>query len=135
MRIFVDTSAFFALLDGDDGNHRRAKAAWGELLEPGNVLVTSNYVLVECFALMQHRLGMEAVKGFQDDILPLINVEWVDPAIHRAAVSAMLAALRRRLSLVDCSSFEIMRNAGIKEVFAFDPHFKEQGFSPLPLKD
>jgi predicted nucleic acid-binding protein len=78
---------------------------------------------------------MAAVNGFQEYILPLMNVEWVAPEVHRAAVSAVLAASRRKLSLVDCASFEIMRNAGIKKVFAFDPHFKEQGFSPVPLKD
>lgn len=52
MRIFVDTSAFFALLDRDDANHKKA-----------------NYILVESFALIQHRLGMDAVMGLQEDLL------------------------------------------------------------------
>ena len=29
---------------------------------------------------------------------------------------------------VDCISFEIMRNSGIKTIFTFDSHFEEQGF-------
>ncbi len=29
MSTFVDTSALLAVLDGDDQNHGRAKAAWG----------------------------------------------------------------------------------------------------------
>jgi predicted nucleic acid-binding protein len=45
-----------------------------------------------------------------------------------SAISALLAAGRRKLSLVDCTSFEIMRSLGIKTVFAFDSHFVEQGF-------
>lgn len=129
MRIFVDTSAFFALLDRDDTNHKKAKSVWNDALNPENILVTSNYILVESFALIQNRLGMEAVSGFQEDVLPVINVEWVNSGVHKSGVSAMLAALRRKLSLVDCTSFEIMRNSGIKTVFAFDPHFKEQGFN------
>ena len=32
MRIFVDTSAFFALLDRDDANHKKAKAVWNKVL-------------------------------------------------------------------------------------------------------
>ncbi|MBM2834194.1 MAG: hypothetical protein HW406_1355 [Candidatus Brocadiaceae bacterium] len=30
MRIFVDTSAFFALLDRDDANHKKAKEVWNK---------------------------------------------------------------------------------------------------------
>jgi predicted nucleic acid-binding protein len=72
---------------------------------------------------------MEAARGFQEDVLPLINIEFVDPGIHRSGVSALLSSSRRHLSLVDCASFEIMRTSGIKAVFAFDPHFKGQGFA------
>ncbi len=132
MRIFVDTSAFFALLDRDDGNHRKARTAWDTILGPDNVLVTTNYVLIECFALLQSRLGIEAARGFQEDIVPLLNVEWADAAVHKTGVGALLATGRRKLSLVDCVSFEIMRHMGIKTVFSFDHHFQEQGFHRIP---
>ena len=131
MRVFIDTSAFYALLDRDDESHRKAKNAWTALLKNGNTLVTNNYVLVETVALIQHRLGIEAVRGFQNDILPLIHVEFVDAESHRSGVSALLSASRRNLSLVDCISFEMMRTSGIRAAFAFDPHFKEQGFHLL----
>jgi len=132
MRIFTDTSAFYALLDRDDANHRRAKTTWADLLDAENTLVTSNYILVESFALLQNRLGIGAVRGLQGDILPLINIDFVTSEVHRSAVAALLSASRRGLSLVDCASFEVMRASGIKTSFTFDPHFKEQGFTILP---
>jgi len=132
MRIFVDTSGFFALLDRDDANHKKARKIWSDVLNPENTLITSNYVIVESFALIQHRLGLEALRGFHEDMLPLINIEWIDAEIHKSGVSALLAASRRKLSLVDCVSFETMRTLGIKTVFAFDPHFAEQGFKCIP---
>jgi predicted nucleic acid-binding protein len=132
MRVFIDTSAFYALLDRDDESHRKAKNSWADLLKNDDNLVTNNYVLVETFALIQHRLGMDAVRGFQNDILPLVNIEFVVPELHRSGVSALLSASRRNLSLVDCVSFEMMRTLEIKMAFAFDPHFKEQGFNTLP---
>jgi predicted nucleic acid-binding protein len=132
MRVFIDTSAFYALLDRDDENHRKAKNAWADLLKNDDTLVTNNYVLVETFALIQHRLGVDAVRGFQNDILPLVNIEFVVPELHRSGVSGLLAASRRNLSLVDCVSFEMMRTLEVKMAFAFDPHFKEQGFNTLP---
>jgi predicted nucleic acid-binding protein len=132
MRVFIDTSAFYALLDRDDESHRKAKNSWADLLKNDDILVTNNYVLVETFALIQHRLGMDAVRGFQNDLLPLVNIEFVVPELHRSGVSALLSASRRNLSLVDCVSFEMMRTLEIKMAFAFDPHFKEQGFNTLP---
>lgn len=134
MRLFIDTSAFYALLDRDDQNHLRAKGVWPEILNAENTLVTSNYILVESFALVQNRLGIEAVRGFNEDILPLINVEFVAVETHRSAVSALLSASRRNLSLVDCVSFEVMRSSGIRTAFTFDPHFKEHGFIPIPRR-
>ena len=128
MKTFVDTSAFFAILDRDDANHLKAKHTWSRLLQDGSILVTSNYVLVETFALLQNRLGLAAVRAFQEDLLPLINVEFVTPGIHRSGIAALLLASKRNLSLVDCVSFEIMRTLGIRNAFAFDAHFKQQGF-------
>lgn len=130
--VFIDTSAFLALLDGDDAGHRRTRHAWSDLLDSGRMLVTSNYILVETFALVQNRLGMEAVRVFQEDIVPLLDIRPVDAPSHAAAVSALLAAGRKRLSLVDCSSFEIMRRGGIRTAFTLDRHFREQGFECVP---
>ncbi len=132
MSVFVDTSAFFAVLDADDENHDAAKQMWEDLLKQEVVLVCSNYVLVETLALVQRRLGIPAVRAFQEDVIPVLNVEWVDESLHQAGIASVLAAARKKLSLVDCVSFEIMRRLGIKTAFAFDHHFEEQGFDCLP---
>jgi predicted nucleic acid-binding protein len=127
--IFVDTSAFYALLDADDQNYAQASEIWRDMVEAEEDLVTTNYVLVETFALIQNRLGLEAVRQFQDDVVPVLTVEFVTQEIHRLGIAAVLAASRRNLSLVDCISFEVMRDMGIKSAFAFDDHFRQYGFS------
>lgn len=131
MNVFVDTSAFLAVLDADDLEHEKARDTWRGLITNEQIMTCSNYVLVETFALVQHRFGIEAVRTFQEDIYPLLHVAWVDPTDHRAGVAAVLAASRRRLSLVDCVSFEVMRRLGVQKVFCFDPHFEEQGFESV----
>ena len=132
MTVFIDTSALYALLDRSDANHRSAVNAWVDFLKSDERLITSNYVLVESFALTQGRLGIAAVRLLDEDIMPVINVNFVGREMHRSGISAVLSAGRRNLSLVDCVSFEIMRTLGIKTAFTFDPHFKEQGFTILP---
>ncbi len=132
MSIFVDTAAFLAVLNANDRFHPLARQTWGEILSSDQFLLSSNYILIETTALLQHRFGVEAVRLFESDILPVVEITWVDKAIHKQAMSALLAANRRNLSLVDCTSFEIMRETGLDTVFTFDPHFREQGFKVIP---
>jgi|DewCreStandDraft_5_1066085.scaffolds.fasta_scaffold00201_85 predicted nucleic acid-binding protein len=128
MRVFVDTSAFLAVVNRDDRHHAQAREIWEHLIHEEVVLICTNYIIVETLALIQHRFGMALVKAFQDDVVPILQIEWVDRALHQAGVAALLTANRRQLSLVDCISFATIRNLGIPAVFAFDPHFVEQGF-------
>ena len=132
MSIFMDTSGFIAVLDTDDAYHARAAKTWMDILTSEETLVTTNYVLVETCALVQNRLGMKAIKLFQEDIVPVLRIEWIDKVVHRAAMGVMLAADRKKLSLVDCVSFETMRLLGVTTAFTLDKHFKEQGFICLP---
>ncbi len=132
MRIFVDTSAFLAIIDGDDRFHPLALRFWEQQLSGSAVLLTSNYVVLETTALIQNRLGLEAVSVFHEEMLPVIYQEWINPDLYQKAVMALLAARRRDVSLVDYTSFVLMRHLGIRTAFTFDRHFAEQGFETLP---
>jgi len=127
---FVDTSALYALLVRDDPNHGAASGALGGLRERGP-LVTHSYVVVETAALVQHRFGVSAVRSLVDLLGP-IEIVWVNEETHRSAIAALLAAPRRRVSLVDRVSFQVMRDRGIREAFAFDPDFTQEGFVTVP---
>jgi uncharacterized protein len=130
--VFVDTSAFMAVLDGDDARHEAAHAIWDELLDSGELLVCTSYVIVETFSLAQRRIGLAAAREFRDAICPALDeVEWVDETTHERGVAAVFGAGRRQLSLVDCVSFEVMRRRGLRRVFCFDPHFEEAGFEAV----
>lgn len=130
MTAFADTSALFAVLDRDDDNHGAAAAAFGGLIEEG--LVTHNYVIVESAALAQSRLGADAVRALIQDVVPAIRTLWINEDVHRAAVAAFIAASRRKISLVDWVSFEVMRREGIERAFAFDRDFVSQGYRTVP---
>jgi predicted nucleic acid-binding protein len=132
--VFVDTSALYAVLDADDRNHSAAAATFGRLLdatERGDAeLVTHGSVVVEAAALVQHRLGLEATRALLDALVPLHRLIWVDADLHAEAVTALLAADRRHVSLVDWTSFVVMRRETIDVAFAFDEDFWQQGYTP-----
>ena len=129
---FLDTSAMLSLLDADERHHAACAETWRALVTEDEHLFTTNYVLVESFALVQRRLGLDALQVLCGHFLPLVEVIWLDRVIHDAAVSAVLTAARRKLSFVDCVSFEVMRRQGATRAFTLDGHFEEQGFVRIP---
>jgi len=124
--VFVDTSALYALLDRDDRFHDSAKTTFAALGD--EELVTHSYVLLEMIALTQRRLGADAVRRFAQEFVPALDVTWVGEDVHAAGLAALLAALPTDVSLVDFVSFQIMRERGIAQAFAFDDDFQAAGF-------
>ena len=129
MTSFVDTSALLAVLHADDANHQAAS----DLLRrfAGSPLITHNYVVLETTALLQRRFGVGAVRLFSERLLPLLEVVWIDTDRHQRALSTLLARRRRSVSLVDWASFELMRELGIGDAFAYDQDFRQEGFALL----
>ncbi len=133
-RVFVDTSAVIALLVEDQALHEDALATWERLVAAARVgggsLVTHHAVVIESLALLQKHHGMPSVRQFLDRVLPRLRIVWISAELHERGVAALLAADRRRVSIVDWISFEVMRSEGIRRAFAYDADFWRQQFFP-----
>lgn len=129
MAVFVDTSGILAFLGGRDLNHHEAVEIWRRLIDRNDELVTTSYVLVESAALLARRLGLAAVRSLHMDLRPAFATTWVDEQVYDIGMAMLLAANQRDLSLVDCVSFEVMRQQGIDTAFAFDDNFFQRGFN------
>jgi len=128
--VYVDASAFIAIISASDKNHEAAVTAWRDLGRKKEHLVMSNYVMIETIALLHARLGTPAVQRFLTDTTPVIEVVWADVSSHVAAVTAMLAHPGKGgPSLVDCMSFEVIRERRIADVFTYDRHFDGHGLT------
>ena len=127
--IFVDTSAFYALLAANDPNHHRAAASFKRVL--GSNLLTSSFVFHETVSLVQRRLGLEAVAALWHDLVPACEFIWLEPEQVERSMTELLKSNTRLLSLTDVSSFVCMRDRGIHRAFAFDEHFVQAGFELL----
>jgi len=127
-RIFADTSGFIALMDADDAFHEKAANTWKECGVQDCSLLTSNYVRLESWALIRRRLGFQAALDFTDLILPSCSILQVGELGFNSSVNEWRRARRRSLSLVDITSFHLMRSNEITKAFSFDGHFSEEGF-------
>jgi len=130
--VYADTSALYALLVRSEQGHATVRAAFSDLLDDDRPIWTTSFVLVETMALLQHRIGLEAAHDFDEDILPVLRLRWVDEDLYRRGIDRLWREDRRSLSLVDCVGFEFMKAEGITTAFAIDPHFTRAGFDLLP---
>jgi predicted nucleic acid-binding protein len=126
--VFVDTSGFYAFLDRTDPFHGEAKRLFLQAHDEKWSLFTSSYVVHESWALIQARLGWEAVEDWLSTLIPLCEIIWVDESLQKLGAARARQARERRLSLTDCVSFEVMGSQGCKEAIADDEHFRKLGY-------
>jgi predicted nucleic acid-binding protein len=126
--VLIDTSAMLALLSATDQAHRAAVEKFQLLSDEQAQLVTTSYVLVETYALIDRRLGREALTSFRARFAPLLNVIWVDADLHEAGLD-LLGERSTGLSLVDAVSFAAARAHHITRAFAFDQDFDAEGLT------
>ena len=131
--VFVDTSGFKAIIDPRDEFHEKAVGKWMDLEKRELGLITSNYVLDECYTLIRVRCGLEVIKEFRDLMADSGN----DIKVVRITLPDELNAWSwfekdwSHLSFTDCVSFALMKRLRLTEFFGFDNHFKRAGFKAV----
>ncbi|HLF86471.1 MAG TPA: type II toxin-antitoxin system VapC family toxin [Nitrospiria bacterium] len=130
MRIFIDTSAFYALEDADDQHHEKAQSIKRRFQEERPMLFTTHHILAESVTLIGSRLLPHRAITFARHLLlsRIIRIVRTDEEIEQAALNVYERFDDPRLSFTDCLSFTVMRALGITTAFGFDRHFERAGF-------
>jgi len=130
--IFVDTSAIISLGVVTDKFHKRA-IEWKSTHR--NVdLITSNLVVIESLGWLRYKIGKKLAVDTGQNLLSGrgIVIERVTAYDELQAWLLFQKLDGRGISMIDTTSFVVMRRLKIKEVFAFDTDFKTQGFTIYP---
>lgn len=127
MSVFVDTSVWYAAADSGDAGNSRAKT----ILAEGEPLVTSDHVLIETWTLLRHRIRRKAAERFWEALRSgVAAVELVGAADLEAAWAIGVSYPGQDFSIVDRTSFAVMRRLGIERAASFDDDFAIFRFGP-----
>ena len=129
--MFVDTGAWYALIDRKDPDHKAAV----DFLSGNKVpLVTSNFVFDETVTLLNSRLGWSIASAFGKKLKDsgFVSLAAIKDADEEKAWEIFLKFKDNDFSYTDCTSFSLMQRLGIAEAFSFDGHFKAMKFQVFP---
>ncbi len=127
MSLFVDTSIWYAAADSSDRSNARSKA----ILKSGETLVTSDHVLIETWTLLHHKLDRKAAERFWEGLRSgIAAIETVTLADLEIAWDIGVSWRDQDFSIVDRTSFAVMRRLGIDRVASLDAHFAVFRFGP-----
>ena len=128
-RVFVDSSAYLALLDRQDDNHPQAVAIVRRLAAERFRQFTTNVLVVETHGLLLSRMGLRQATQF------LREMEQTSTVIVRAREADEVLAKQiiyryqdKDFSLADAISFVVMQRLRIARAFTFDRHFTQYGY-------
>ena len=132
-RVFVDTSAFIALLDPRDDCHDQAAHIEQVLSSQAARLVTTNFVLDETYTGLRGKIQHSAILRFRGSVRQSrrLSVVHVTEAVEDQAWEIFARYEDKDFSFTDCTSFAVMQQLGITTAFAFDEHFEQFGFTQV----
>ena len=134
--VFADTGYWIAVLDRNDELHERARLTTAQLASWRTV--TTQMVLVEFLNFMgragEHKRGIACRMIERLENSPNVEVVPQTSTQFKVAVERYASRLDQRWSVVDCASFLLMEERGIREALAYDQDFEQAGFVAL-LRD
>lgn len=133
--MFVDTSGWAELIDAGLPHHAKCVKLYHQLCREQRKLITSNYVMTELVALLASPLRfprrqiITVVQNLKQ--APHLEIIHIDKLLDSQSWQLFSQREDKHWSLVDCSSFVIMRQQGLWEALTTDPHFEQAGFTRL----
>ena len=133
--IFADTSGWANYFVRTEPFHLAAKQLMQQWYKDQIPIITTNYVLLELVSLFisplriprqQQIQAIETIKGSE-----WIEIVHIDQTLDDQAWQFLKKRDDKMWSLVDCSSFIVMKQRLMNQGFTTDHHFEQAGFERL----
>jgi uncharacterized protein len=134
MRIFVDTSAWFALNSRKDRHHKQARDFIASIKTSPILFLTTDYIVDETLTLLRFKVSHRDALAFLRLLSrsPQIAREQVTPDHLKRAEDIFSRYRDKPWSFTDCVSFAFMEEKGLEDAFAFDENFSQFGMRVHP---
>ena len=136
--IFIDTSAWLAIVDKQDKNYSNATEYFKKIIEKNARLVTSTLVVDEVLYLLKNNINPDFAKhflGIIDESVLTVNLrlDWTSRRSRRIVINNFLKSTNPNLSIRYFYMLEAIKKKKADVIFTFDPNLKELGYPLMPI--
>ncbi len=133
MTIFIDSGPLRALNNTRDQYFSVARQRYAQLVNDPVKLVITDYVIDEVYTGLLADSGYRTAMNF-DSVLRL--GKWTIERVSSVRFAKTQEVFRRfnkdkEWSFTDCTSYVVMKELKITQIFTFDDNFKQVGFKVL----
>ena len=130
---FLDTSGWIALLNSRESMHAEANRIWRDNGRQKRIVFVTDWVVAETGNGLAGGTRRELFARSRRIFLTSPNVQLVnvDDALLRKALDLYEGRRDKGWGLVDCASFIVMGEQGIRDALTSDHHFEQAGFRCL----
>lgn len=125
--VFVDASAWVAIANRKDRNHKEAVQIFRRLLGSSTRLIATTWTAYEALTIVKSRLGFSQAERLWARIKSrsVVDLIRIDEQIESDALELFWRHKDKTWGVVDCSSLIVMEIVGCRQAFAYDGHFIE----------
>jgi len=132
MKVFIDTSAFIALIFKSESFYKKATEYYKDCKKKRVQFITSDYILDELFTRCLYHGGLRGAKTTIGLISKMISHEEltvlsIDQSIFKQAQKLLLKFAEHKVSFTDATSYVLYKKFALDEIFTLDKDFKKIG--------
>ena len=137
IKVFVDATGWYALVDSEHKHHEPAKEYYQQLLDSRARLYTNINEVTWAISKIKSQCGLSLATEFskiidQSSLTANLNVSWVNRRVHRAALRQFFSIKQTEIEIRHCFIFEEVRKKKINLIFSFDSSLKYFGIPLMP---
>lgn len=129
MKVFIDTSAFVALLVNKETHHQKVAKKYHDYRQKRVIFFTSDYVLDELFTRLLYYQHVDIKKYIQKLKKSIskgeITVLRVNEVLFEKALERFLKFSDHKISFTDATSYALLKDFALDEIFTLDSDFKK----------
>ncbi len=136
--VFVDSSAWLAIVNNKDSNYESATEYFKKLIERNARLVTSTLVVDEVLQILKNKFDSDFARKFltiiDESVLTInLRLDWTSRRSRRIVLNNFLKSNDLNLSVRYFYILESVKKKKADIIFTFDSNLKELGYPLMPV--
>ena len=137
IKVFIDSTGWYALIKRDHEHHEVAKEYFQQILDSRTQLYTNITEITSAISKIKQNCGLSVAIDFsklidQSILSTNLNFSWLTRRLHRAALKHFFTIKDPQIEIRHCLVFEDIKKKKINIIFSFDNALKSFGIPLMP---